>query len=776
MDFKPRKEEVGSRSIRRTSYRYNHMDIFSSRLEGMWRCWCAKGGQVMHTKISKRGLLEKDVIANATISMYSKWGRISGKDSTKLRTRDMNSCDVVSPADFQEGGKQCFWERTEATLQELQEAGHRPSFKAWHTLEREYDNVQFAVAKLIAEGEKSTEWNCTAMMQAVINAKRIKASSMWVTPDEDEKVPVDLYITLIEEYGKLKRAVELNVGDEAANVIDRYAKSGCLSKAQEVVDKLPVRSALTWTALIGGYAEHSCDKEEELKLMGSMKDSNVSELDRKAIKCFKQMKWEVEVSIVVAVMFCLKACSSVSDVDKGQEIHVELVEEGFDSGYLVGSALASGYAKCGFIVEAQGIFDELDTPKVIFGTTLLASHPLHGHACSMTGAIGKRKVHECELHGLLKQDPILGNTWVDVWAKSSSFVRANDKIGAKGRLAKHPKRQELLHAPTQVVSCYHLKKDSQAKGSHDAHGKASMVERHQVVKRSKSTGFCGHMLSARGCSTVANRVELYIGTTPIFDVFNLEADIDKILNERVQLPNGAYLVIEETEALVTIDVNGGAGMLGKNIKSAAILEVNLSAARQIAAELRLRDIGGIIVIDFIDMDEEEHESLVYEEMRKEIQSDRSIISLSEISKLGLMEMTRRRVRPSVSFMISDPCSCCHGTGRVEALETTFSKIERAILRLVANHMENIHFEGRTWMKVLLRVDPVMFEFLTRKQRTARLSSSLKVGRDMSRGSFELSEVKLESEKQGSRSVQQQRTLRKGGHLGAVGKKGATGRS
>ncbi|MCO5562269.1 hypothetical protein L7F22_015894 [Adiantum nelumboides] len=129
-----------------------------------------KRGQVMHAEISKRGLLEKDVIANATISMYSKWGQISGKDSTKLRTRDMNSCDVVSPADFQEGGKQCFWERTEATLRELQEAGHSPSFKAWNTLTStvaicgEYDNVQFAVVELIAEGEKPTEWNCTAMM------------------------------------------------------------------------------------------------------------------------------------------------------------------------------------------------------------------------------------------------------------------------------------------------------------------------------------------------------------------------------------------------------------------------------------------------------------------------------------------------------------------------------------------------------------------------------------------------------------------------------------
>ncbi|MCO5561274.1 hypothetical protein L7F22_014895 [Adiantum nelumboides] len=403
----------------------------------------------------------------------------------------MNSCDVVSPADFQEGGKQCFWERTEATLRELQEVGHRPSFKAWNTLTSvvaicgEYDNVQFIVAELIVEGEKPTEWSCMAMMQAVINAKKIKASSMWVTPDGDEKAPLDSYITLIEEYGKLKRAIELNVGDEAADVIDRYAKSGCLSKAQEVVDKLTVRSELTWTALIGGYAEHSCDKEE-LKLMGSMKDNNVSVssiirvcglqgcgsigaldssqnlhikltkkgfetellvaswnallmgcseygLNEAVLKGLAQMECEGVFPDAMTIVCILKSLhchrsvvdmyakcgllvetkevfddlliqdvvswsalisGSVSDVDKGQEIHMELVEEGFDSGYLVGSALASGYAKCGFTVEAHGVFDELDTLKVIFGTTLLASHPLHGHACSMTGAIGKRKVHE----------------------------------------------------------------------------------------------------------------------------------------------------------------------------------------------------------------------------------------------------------------------------------------------------------------------------------------------------------------------------------------------
>ncbi|MCO5606137.1 hypothetical protein L7F22_060324 [Adiantum nelumboides] len=170
------------------------------------------------------------------------------------------------------------------------------------------------------------------MMQAVINAKRIKASSMGVTPGGDEKAPLDSYITLIEEYGKLKRVVELNVGDEAVDVIDRYAKSGCLSKAQEVVDKLPVCSALTWTDLIGGYAEHLCDKEE-LKLIRSMKDNNVF--------------------VISIILVCgLQGCGSIGALDSSQNLHIKLTKEGLDSGYLVGSALASGYAKCGFTVEA----------------------------------------------------------------------------------------------------------------------------------------------------------------------------------------------------------------------------------------------------------------------------------------------------------------------------------------------------------------------------------------------------------------------------------------
>ncbi|XP_062193076.1 ribonuclease E/G-like protein, chloroplastic isoform X2 [Phragmites australis] len=180
---------------------------------------------------------------------------------------------------------------------------------------------------------------------------------------------------------------------------------------------------------------------------------------------------------------------------------------------------------------------------------------------------------------------------------------------------------------------------------------------------------------------LCNRVDLYEKKTPIFDKYNIEKEIDNILCKRVPLHNGGSLVIEQTEALVSIDVNGGHSMFGQGTsQEKAILEVNLEAAKQIARELRLRDIGGIIVVDFIDMTDDSNKRLVYEEMKKAVEKDRSTVGVSELSKLGLMEITRKRVRPSVTFMISEPCPFCQGTGRVEALDTSFSKIEREICR------------------------------------------------------------------------------------------------
>ncbi|XP_058747844.1 ribonuclease E/G-like protein, chloroplastic isoform X2 [Vicia villosa] len=246
---------------------------------------------------------------------------------------------------------------------------------------------------------------------------------------------------------------------------------------------------------------------------------------------------------------------------------------------------------------------------------------------------------------------------------------------------------------------------------------------------------------------LCDRVELYDKRAPLFDKYNIEGELDNILSKRVPLANGGSLIIEQTEALVSIDVNGGHGMLGhETSQQKAIIDVNLAAARQIARELRLRDIGGIIVVDFIDMTDEADKRLVYEEVKKAIERDRSIVNVSELSRHGLMEITRMRVRPSVTFMISEPCTCCHATGRVEALETSFSKIEQQICRILATmHRKGEPQKPKSWPKFLLRVDKSMCEYLTsgKKTKFGILSSSLKVwillkvARGFTRGSFEI---------------------------------------
>ncbi|XP_052195374.1 ribonuclease E/G-like protein, chloroplastic isoform X2 [Diospyros lotus] len=246
---------------------------------------------------------------------------------------------------------------------------------------------------------------------------------------------------------------------------------------------------------------------------------------------------------------------------------------------------------------------------------------------------------------------------------------------------------------------------------------------------------------------LCDQVQLYKKRTPLFDEYEIEEEINNILSKRVPLTNGGYLVIEQTEALVSIDVNGGQCMLGQGrSQETAILDVNLAAARQIARELRLRDIGGIIVVDFIDMMDDANKRLVYEEVKKAVERDRSTVKVSELSRHGLMEITRKRVRPSVTFMISEPCTCCHATGRVEALETSFSKIEHEICRLLAMMSQKPDPQNpKSWPRFMLWVDRYMCNYLTSGKRTrlAVLSSSLKVwillkvARGFTRGAFEV---------------------------------------
>jgi len=170
-------------------------------------------------------------------------------------------------------------------------------------------------------------------------------------------------------------------------------------------------------------------------------------------------------------------------------------------------------------------------------------------------------------------------------------------------------------------------------------------------------------------------VELYKDPEPIFDKMGIEAEIEKMFQRKVWLRGGAYIVIDQTEALVTIDVNTGR-FSGKIKGEDAIYRTNLSAAREIARQIRLRDIGGILIIDFIDMEDRERRKRVFEELKKSLAGDRSENYISSISDLGLVEMTRKRVGPSYMHSISDPCPVCDGVGRVLSRESMAVKIER----------------------------------------------------------------------------------------------------
>jgi ribonuclease G len=178
---------------------------------------------------------------------------------------------------------------------------------------------------------------------------------------------------------------------------------------------------------------------------------------------------------------------------------------------------------------------------------------------------------------------------------------------------------------------------------------------------------------------LVDRIELYAGEIPLFDFHEIEPEIEKMLDRKVWLKKGGYIVIDQTEALVAIDVNTGR-FRGKSKASEAIYITNMEAAREIARQIRLRDIGGIIIVDFIDMEDREHRRRVFEEFKSALKYDHSQTYISSISDLGLVEMTRQRVRPSLMYAFSDACPVCTGFGRVLSKESIAMKVERWFLR------------------------------------------------------------------------------------------------
>jgi len=176
------------------------------------------------------------------------------------------------------------------------------------------------------------------------------------------------------------------------------------------------------------------------------------------------------------------------------------------------------------------------------------------------------------------------------------------------------------------------------------------------------------------------RIHLYEGEVPLFDEYGVREGIQEAFNKRVNTKSGAYLIIEPTEALVSIDVNSGR-YTGKKDPEKTILKVNLDAAKEVARQLRLRDIGGIIVVDFIDMDKQENRDKVLHELRSHLGRDRARTKAFEISNLGLIEMTRQRVRPPLFDTLTAACEHCGGQGRVYTPATVVRRIERSLLRV-----------------------------------------------------------------------------------------------
>jgi len=209
---------------------------------------------------------------------------------------------------------------------------------------------------------------------------------------------------------------------------------------------------------------------------------------------------------------------------------------------------------------------------------------------------------------------------------------------------------------------------------------------------------------------LSHKVNYYKDKEPIFDAHNIEPDIDTMMVSKVWLKNGGYLIIEPTEALVSVDVNSGK-YIGSKDHETNSLKINLEAAREIARQARLRDFGGLIVIDFIDMQEEDNRRKIHLELRKEFGKDRSITKIADMSRFGLIEMTRQRVRPSVIHSINNPCKICNGTGLVPTLNTIVSRIERWIQRYRAGHGDR-----RIW----IRVAPDVYNYMAKGKFNRRM--------------------------------------------------------
>jgi ribonuclease G len=176
-----------------------------------------------------------------------------------------------------------------------------------------------------------------------------------------------------------------------------------------------------------------------------------------------------------------------------------------------------------------------------------------------------------------------------------------------------------------------------------------------------------------------DKLTLHRGERALFDLFDVDTEINKALGRRVDLKSGGYLMIDQTESMTTIDVNTGSYVGARNLDD-TVYKTNLEAAQAIARQLRLRNLGGIIIIDFIDMINKDHQESVLHELKRNLERDHARTSLNDFSSLGLVEMTRKRTRESLAHITCEPCTTCHGKGEIKTAQTICYEIFREIVR------------------------------------------------------------------------------------------------
>lgn len=209
-----------------------------------------------------------------------------------------------------------------------------------------------------------------------------------------------------------------------------------------------------------------------------------------------------------------------------------------------------------------------------------------------------------------------------------------------------------------------------------------------------------------------SRVKLFKADIPIFAYFGIEEEIENIYNNRVPLRSGAYIVIQPTEALIAIDVNSGSAKLSKDLEENAF-RINMEAASEIARQLRLRDIGGLVVVDFIDMKDREHIKRVEREFRNSLKKDKAKAVVLSISKLGLLKLSRQRIRPSVEMKSHEICKYCNGRGLIQTVESSAVSFLRKIKILV-------HHKGLKKIKGIMPKEVAAYIFNKKKEEILRL--------------------------------------------------------